>query len=56
MLLEIALLTGSKTITKGIDIELKNTQISDLGHAGKVTLDKNNHVSRRQAQVRTAFL
>jgi chaperonin GroEL (HSP60 family) len=35
MLQEIALLTGSKTITKGIDIELKNTQISDLGHAGK---------------------
>jgi chaperonin GroEL len=34
---EIAILTGGKAITEGLDIELKNIQISDLGQAKKIT-------------------
>jgi chaperonin GroEL (HSP60 family) len=44
MLQEIAILTGGKAITEGLDIELKNIQISDLGQAKKITVDKNNTV------------
>jgi chaperonin GroEL len=40
----IALLTGGKAITEGIDIQLKGIQISDLGQAKKITIDKNNTV------------
>jgi chaperonin GroEL len=44
MLQEIALLTGGRAITGGLDVELKNIQMSDLGHARKITIDKNNTV------------
>ena len=44
MLQDIALLTGGKAITEGLDIQLKNIQISDLGQAKKITIDKNNTV------------
>src|ERR1019366_92484 len=44
MLQDIALLTGGKAITEGLDIQLKNVQISDLGQARKITIDKNNTV------------
>ena len=44
VLQEIALLTGGKAITEGLDIELKNIQISDLGQAKKITVDKNSTV------------
>jgi chaperonin GroEL len=44
MLQAIALLTGGKAITEGIDIQLKGIQISDLGQAKKITIDKNNTV------------
>jgi chaperonin GroEL len=44
MLHDIALLTGGKAITEGLDIQLKNIQISDLGQAKKITVDKNNMV------------
>jgi chaperonin GroEL len=44
MLQEIALLTGGRAITEGLDIELKNMQMSDLGHARKITIDRNNTV------------
>jgi chaperonin GroEL (HSP60 family) len=38
---DIALLTGSKAIIEGLDTQLKNIQISDLGQAKKVVIDKN---------------
>jgi chaperonin GroEL len=44
MLREIALLTGGRAITEDLDIELKNMQVSDLGHARKITIDRNNTV------------
>src|ERR1700694_1182555 len=44
MLQDIALLTGGKAITEGLDIQLENIQISDLGQAKKITIDKNNTV------------
>jgi chaperonin GroEL len=44
MLQDIALLTGGKAIGDGIALQLKNTQISDLGQASRITIDKNNTV------------
>jgi chaperonin GroEL (HSP60 family) len=44
MLQDIALLTGGKAITENLGIQLKNIQISDLGQAKKITIDKNNTV------------
>jgi chaperonin GroEL len=44
MLRDIALLTGGRPITEGLDIELKNIRISDLGQARKITIDKHNMV------------
>ena len=41
MLQDIALLTGCKFITEDLDTELRNIQISDLGQAKKITIDKN---------------
>jgi chaperonin GroEL len=56
MLQDIALLTGGKAITDGLDIQLNNIQISDLGLAKKITIDKNNTVVEGHSQVRPAFL
>jgi hypothetical protein len=44
MLQGIAILTGGKAITEDLDTQLKNIQISDLGQAAKITIDKNNTV------------
>lgn len=44
MLQRIAALTGGRAITEGLDIQLKNIQLSDLGQAAKITIDKNNTV------------
>src|ERR1019366_7865150 len=41
MLQGIAVLTGGKAITGGLDIQLKNIQISDLGQAKKISVAKN---------------
>jgi chaperonin GroEL len=46
----IALLTGGKAITQGTDIDLNNIQISDLGQATKITIDKNSTVIEVRAQ------
>jgi chaperonin GroEL len=51
MLQGITILTGGRAITEGLDIQLKNIQISDLGQASKITIDKNNTV----VEVRTAY-
>jgi chaperonin GroEL len=52
MLQDIALLTGGKAITA--DLNLSNVQISDLGQARKITIDKNNTVVEGRVQVRAA--
>ncbi|MBZ5687549.1 MAG: hypothetical protein LAP86_21230 [Acidobacteriia bacterium] len=44
MLQDVARLTGGKAITEDLDIPLRNIQISDLGQAKKITIDKNNTV------------
>jgi chaperonin GroEL len=42
MLQDIAILTGGKAITEDLGIKLENVQITDLGQAKKVTIDKDN--------------
>lgn len=44
LLQDIALLTGGEAIKEGLDSPLKNIQISDLGRAKKVVIDKNHTV------------
>ena len=51
MLQSIAILTGGKAITEGLDTQLKNIKISDLGQAAKITIRKNNTV----VEVRAAY-
>jgi chaperonin GroEL len=46
----IALLTDGKAIIQGTDIDLKNIQISDLGQATKITIDKNSTVIEVRAK------
>ncbi len=41
---DIAQLIGGKAIMEGLDTQLKNVQISDLGQAKKVIIDKNRTV------------
>jgi chaperonin GroEL len=42
MLHDIAIFTGGKTTTERIEIQLSNIQISDLGHARRITVDKSH--------------
>jgi chaperonin GroEL len=42
MLHDIALLTGGKTAAEGIEIQLSDMQISDLGQAWRITVDKSH--------------
>ncbi|HKF20311.1 MAG TPA: chaperonin GroEL, partial [Candidatus Angelobacter sp.] len=42
MLQDIAILTGGKAITEDLGIKLENVQVSDLGRAKKITIDKDN--------------
>jgi len=42
MLEDIATLTGGKTISEDLGIKLENVQVSDLGRAKKITVDKDN--------------
>jgi chaperonin GroEL len=42
MLQDIAILTGGKVISDEIGFKLENVQISDLGKAARVTIDKDN--------------
>jgi chaperonin GroEL (HSP60 family) len=39
---DIALLTGGKTIAKDIEFQLSVLQISDLGQARRITVDKSH--------------
>src|ERR1700681_1614485 len=42
MLDDIAILTGGKSITEDLGIKLENVQVSDLGQAKRITIDKDN--------------
>src|SRR6195256_6045004 len=42
MLEDIAVLTGGKVISEDLGIKLETVQISDLGRAKKITIDKDN--------------
>jgi len=42
MLEDIAILTGGKAVTEDLGIKLENVQVSDLGQAKKITIDKDN--------------
>jgi chaperonin GroEL len=42
MLDDIATLTGGKAISEDLGIKLENVQVSDLGKAKKITIDKDN--------------
>jgi len=46
---DIAVLTGGKAIVAGLDTQLKNIQISDLGQAKKVVIGKNRTVIESRA-------
>ena len=41
---DIARLTGGKAIVEGLNTQLKDIQISDLGEAKKLVVDKNHTV------------
>src|SRR5512144_470089 len=42
MLQDIAALTGARVISEDLGIKLENVQVSDLGRAKKITIDKDN--------------
>src|SRR5437773_952207 len=42
MMEDIAVLTGGKVISEDLGIKLENVQLSDLGRAKKITIDKDN--------------
>ena len=42
--MRLARLTGGKAIGEGIGLQLKHAQISDLGRASKLIIDKNSTV------------
>jgi len=42
MMEDIAILTGGKFISEDLGVKLENVQISDLGRAKRVTIDKDN--------------
>jgi chaperonin GroEL len=42
MLQDIAILTGGKAVTEDLGIKLENVQMSDLGQAKRLTVDKDN--------------
>ena len=42
MLDDIAVLTGGKTVSEDLGINLENVKIEDLGHAKKIVIDKDN--------------
>ena len=42
MLQDIAILTGGKAITEDLGIKMENIELTDLGRAKKITIDKDN--------------
>jgi len=50
VLQDIAALTGGKAIAEDLGIKLESVQISDLGQARKITIDKNKTVVEARAK------
>ena len=50
MLRDLATLTGGKALIDGLDLQVRDVRISDLGQAGKVTIDKNNTTVEGRAE------
>jgi chaperonin GroEL len=50
LLHDIARLSGGTAITEGLDIQLNNILISDLGQARKITIGKNHTIVEGRAQ------
>lgn len=50
MLQDIATLTGGKALIDGLDLQMSDIQISDLGQAKKITIDKNNTTVEGRAE------
>jgi len=42
MLEDLAILTGGKAVTEDLGIKLESIKLDDLGHAKKITIDKDN--------------
>ena len=42
MLEDVAVLTGGRLLTEDLGIKLENIQLADLGHADRITIDKEN--------------
>jgi chaperonin GroEL (HSP60 family) len=55
MLQYIAILTGGRAIIEGLDVDLKNVQISDLGWARKITISKSNTVIEGRTEYHQFF-
>jgi len=56
VLRDLALLTGGTAFTGNLDFELKNLQMSDLGLARRITIDKNHTVIEAGANFDQDFL
>jgi len=55
MLQDMAVLTGGKCITEDLGIKLESVQLSDLGRAKQVTIDKDNTTIIQGAGKKTAL-
>ena len=55
MLEDIAILTGGKAIFEDLGIQLENVQLTDLGRAKKVKIDKDNTILIEGAGKRAAI-
>jgi chaperonin GroEL len=55
MLEDIAVLTGGRAITEDLGIKLENIKLEDLGHAKRVTIDKDNTTIVEGAGTRKAI-
>jgi chaperonin GroEL len=55
MLEDLAILTGGKAVTEDLGIKLESVQLSDLGQAKKITIDKDNTTIIEGAGTRTSI-
>ena len=55
MLEDLAILTGGKAVTEDLGIKLESVKLDDLGHAKKVTIDKDNTTIIEGAGTQTAI-
>ena len=55
MLEDLAILTGGKAVTEDLGIKLESVKLDDLGHAKKVTIDKDHTTIIEGAGTQTAI-